>query len=394
MEAPKSFLFSMLLFLISIIHKPSLANEVYNVVKLGAKSDGRTDSSKSFLDAWTAACRSTGSPTIYVPPGRYLLTHALFSGDNCKNTAITFRIDGTLIAPSDYRVIGNIKNWIKFEQVNGVSILGGILDAQGSALWACKSKGPNCPLGATSLEFGNSEHVVIQGLTSINSQMFNIVISGCQNVNIQGVKITSPGNSPNTDGIHVTSSTGVTITRTAIRTGDDCISIGPGTSNLWIEQIICGPGHGISIGSLGRDFKEAGVQNVTAQTVTFTDTENGFRIKTWAKPSNGFVRGIHFQQATMINVDNPIIIDQNYCPHEQGCPHQASGVKISDISYEDIKGTSATQVAVKFDCSKEKPCSGIVMENVNLSYRNKAARSSCSSADGSARGVVQPSSCL
>ena len=64
------------------------------------------------------------------------------------------------------------------------------------------------------------------------------------------------------------------------------------------------------------------MQNVTVKTVTFTGTQNGVRIKTWAKPSNGFVRGVLFQHATMINVQNPIIIEQNYCPDNTNCPNQ------------------------------------------------------------------------
>ncbi|KAL7098086.1 hypothetical protein ACP275_10G183800 [Erythranthe tilingii] len=73
---------------------------------------------------------------------------------------------------------------------------------------------------------------------------------------------------------------------THIGTGDDCISVGPGSSNLWIENLACGPDHGISIGSLGWDLEEAGVQNVIVKTVTFTGTENDVRVKTWARPSN------------------------------------------------------------------------------------------------------------
>ncbi|KAF6162334.1 hypothetical protein GIB67_008463 [Kingdonia uniflora] len=380
------------LFFISIIHTSS-SSAVYNVVQLGAKPEGTTDSAQPFLDAWNQACRSSGSPVIYVPPGKYLLTYAEFSGNECANADITFQIEGTLIAPSDYYVNANIENWLKFDHVTGVSILGGTLDGQGTDLWACKSNGNNCPSGATSLQFSNSKGIVIKGLTSINSQMFNIKIDSCENVNVQGVKIRSDGNSPNTDGIHVESSTGVTITGSTISTGDDCISIGPGTSNLWIEDIFCGPGHGISIGSLGRDGNEAGVQNVTVQTVTFTGTENGFRIKTWAKPNTGFVKGVHFQHATMTNVQNPIIIDQQY-GSDSAHPHQASGIQISDITYKDIKGTSATEVAVKFDCSQEKPCNGLIMEDVDLSCRNQPAESSCSSADGATFGIIKPSSCF
>lgn len=73
---------------------------------------------------------------------------------------------------------------------------------------------------------------------------------------------------------------------------------------------------------MGKDLKEAGVQNVTVKTVTFTGTQNGVRIKTWGRPSNGFVRNVLFQDAIMENVENPVIIDQNYCSDNKGCPGQ------------------------------------------------------------------------
>lgn len=69
-------------------------------------------------------------------------------------------------------------------------------------------------------------------------------------------------------------------------------------------------------------------------------------------------------------------------------------MKISDVTYEDIQGTSATQVAVKFDCSKANPCQGIKLENVNLSYKKQSAQASCSNAAGSASGLIKPTSCL
>jgi polygalacturonase len=149
-----------------------------------------------------------------------------------------------------------------------------------------------------------------------------------------------------------------------------------------------------SIGSLGKDLKEAGVQNVTVKATTFTGTQNGVRIKTWGRASNGFARNILFQHAFMVNVQNPIIIDQNYCPDNKGCPRQGSGVKISGVTYQDIHGSSATEVAVKFDCSSGNPCSKIKLENVKLTYHNQAAQSSCNHAAGTSSGLVQPTSCL
>ncbi|CAI9777084.1 unnamed protein product [Fraxinus pennsylvanica] len=299
-------------------------NANYDVQSLGAKPDGKTDCTKAFLSAWASACASTQPATIYVPPGRYLLGAATFAGESCKTTAITIRIDGTLVAPSDFNVIGNSGNWIKFERVTGVSVIGGILDGQGTNLWACKNSGKNCPNGATTLAFYNSKNIVINGLSSINSQKFHILVDGCQNAKLVGMKVSAAGNSPNTDGIHVEKSLGVTLMNSKIGTGDDCVSIGPGTSNLWIENVSCGPGHGMSIGSLGWDLQEPGVQNVTVKTVTFTGTQNGVRVKTWARPSNGFVKYVLFQDVVMVNVENPIIIDQNYCPTTHKCPDQVS----------------------------------------------------------------------
>ncbi|KAJ0617076.1 putative endo-polygalacturonase [Helianthus annuus] len=91
----------------------------------------------------------------------------------------------------------------------------------------------------------NSKNIVISGLKSINSQMFHILLDACTNAKLQGVSISASGASPNTDGIHLISSNGVTILNSKIATGDDCISIGPGNSNLWIQTVACGPGHGI-----------------------------------------------------------------------------------------------------------------------------------------------------
>ncbi|XP_060171399.1 polygalacturonase-like [Lycium barbarum] len=392
-ENPFSSFF--LISLLSIFFTKSIADICpFNVVNYGAKPDGKTDSSNAFLTAWDSACGSSKPATIYVPQGKFLVKQAHFKG-KCKNKTIMFRIDGTLVAPSDYNVIGNAKNWLLFEGVDGVSIHGGRLDGQGSGLWACKAYEKNCPRGATTLGFSNSNNVAISGLTSLNSQMFHIVINGCKNVKLQAVKVFAPGKSPNTDGIHVQLSSEISILNSIISTGDDCVSIGPGTTNLWIQNMACGPGHGISIGSLAKDFEEAGVQNVTVRSVIFKNTTNGVRIKTWGRPSTGFVNNVLFQHATMIDVQNPIVIDQNYCPYNKNCPGQVSGVKVSDVTYQDIHGSSATRVAMKFDCSKENPCRRIKLEDVNLTYKNEpAAEASCANVAGTTSGIIQPTGCL
>jgi polygalacturonase len=70
------------------------------------------------------------------------------------------------------------------------------------------------------------------------------------------------------------------------------------------------------------------VQNVTVRKTTFIGTQNGLRIKSWARPSSGFVQRVRFLDAVMQNVQNPIVIDQNYCPHNINCPGQVRNLVI------------------------------------------------------------------
>lgn len=135
------------LFIISLVLLPS-GNGQYNVLNFGAKADRKTDSTKSFLGAWAAACASVKPATIHVPRGSYLLGHTVFNGP-CKNKRINIRIDGTLVAPSNYAWLASTKQWILFHGVHGISIFGGTLDGRGNGLWTCKEAKKNCPGGAT-----------------------------------------------------------------------------------------------------------------------------------------------------------------------------------------------------------------------------------------------------
>lgn len=79
-----------------------------------------------------------------------------------------------------------------------------------------------------------------------------------------------------------------------------------------------------SIGSLGKDYEEEGVENVTVKSARFENTQNGVRIKTWGRASKGYAKDVLFQHAIMHNVQNPIVIDQNYCPSNINCPGQVN----------------------------------------------------------------------
>lgn len=128
-----------------------------HIKDFGAKGDGKTDASPAFRKAWAVACSSHTPVTIYVPRKRYLLSQVIFKGP-CLNSGITFRIDGILVAP-DYKKMGSIDNWVIFDNVDGVTIIGGYLDGQGSSLWACKGTGHACPAGASVRHTSLLNHV-------------------------------------------------------------------------------------------------------------------------------------------------------------------------------------------------------------------------------------------
>lgn len=146
MEKPISLFIVSFLFL--LFNQSMAIVGTYNILDLGGKPDGITDSTNALLSAWTAACGSPKPATIFVPKGKYFVKQAQFLGP-CKNGAISFRIDGTLVAPSDYKVIGNDDFWLQFRRVDGISIRGGMLDGQGTGLWGCKASGKSCPSGTT-----------------------------------------------------------------------------------------------------------------------------------------------------------------------------------------------------------------------------------------------------
>ena len=93
-----------------------------------------------------------------------------------------------------------------------------------------------------------SSNVLIRGLTSLNSAGIHVTVQGSTGVAIVDTVVSAPGDSPNTDGIHVKQSSNITIRNAKIGTGDDCISMVEGSSDVWIQGVHCGPGHGIRSG--------------------------------------------------------------------------------------------------------------------------------------------------
>jgi polygalacturonase len=131
------------------------------------------------------------------------------------------------------------------------------------------------------LRFYGSNGVTVSGITIQNSPQTHLKFDNCISIQVSDFTTSSPGDSPNTDGIHLQNSQDAVIYRSTLACGDDCISIQTGCSNINIHDVDCGPGHGISIGGLGKDNTKACVSNITVRDVTMHETTNGVRIKSW-----------------------------------------------------------------------------------------------------------------
>nr|POE76516.1 exopolygalacturonase [Quercus suber] len=205
----------------------------------------------------------------------------------------------------------------------------------------------------------------VQDITSKDSKFFHINLLECKKLQFQHVTITALTDSPNTNGIHEGHSSQITITN-AIVTGDDCISVGDGAQVITVNQVTCGPGH-----------------------------DNGVTIKTWPTSTSGVASDIHFEDVVMNSVANPVLIDQNYCPNSQRSNESPSKVKISNVSFKKIRGTSSTKEAMNLICSKSVPCQQVVLSDIDLAYKGGggSTNSTCANVQPAVSGNQNPPAC-
>ncbi|XP_068651443.1 probable polygalacturonase At3g15720 isoform X1 [Aristolochia californica] len=365
------------------------AFHVFDVTAYGAAGDAKTDDSNAFLKAWESTCGSVGvSSTFLIPSHKtFLLKPLTFSGE-CKASRIHIQIDGNLLAPGDRESFNGRKGWILIQNVQFLTVLGsGELDGRGSLWWPRECiQDPrharpcdDTTYRPTLLTIDSCNYLTLKGWKLLNSPRNHLQLQSCNYVSISGISIYAPGETPNTDGINIFRSKHVVITDSRIASGDDCISFLSGVFDVRISSVACGPGHGISIGSLGKDNTEAFVSQILVEETSFTNTKNGVRIKTW-QGGSGYVTDIEFRHIVMNSVENPIVIDQYYFDKT----NKSSAVAVRNIDYFDIKGTGSKETVVSLACSLSVPCRNIRLNEVDLqtTVSEKKAAAYCLNVNG------------
>ncbi|XP_065876380.1 polygalacturonase At1g48100 [Euphorbia lathyris] len=380
-------------------------SSTFDILSFGAKADGVSDDSKALLAAWKAACKVTGA-TVKIPAKLKFLINPITLQGPCM-PHLVLQIDGIVLAPPE---VGSwpktsLFQWFNFKWVHQFSIQGsGSVNGQGFHWWSPSSnlyfvqkKSKNIPdMKPTALRFYDSYNVTVRDIEIINSPQCHLKFDSSKGIIVNNITISSPGDSPNTDGIHLQNTQDVEIQHSNIGTGDDCISIQTGCSNIHIHHINCGPGHGISIGSLGKDKTAACVSDITVEKISLKNTLAGARIKTW-QGGVGIVKNVTFSNIEVTDVMYPIIIDQFYCDKHK-CNNQTEAVAITGVKYDQIIG-SYTKQPIHLACSKNVPCVEVDLINIQLKASSsnnnvglKRSQGLCLNSYGKSEAPLLPSS--
>jgi polygalacturonase len=392
-----------LLLLLSLSSSPLAAKPsgVFNVRDYGAAGDGRRLDTAAINRA-VAACVKAGGGTVVVPPGRYL------TGTVMLPSHVTLDLNGgaTLVAsqdPADYPLEADawepdkqiIAPLIDARDAENVTVTGrGAIDGQGAVWWrrlelASPKKGmPGASTPAEQAEAAKVAHgrpqlirftrcrdVAIEHISLRDSPEWNIHPLLCENVRVDGVTITAPPNSHNTDGIDPQSSRNVQIVNCRIDTGDDCVTLKSGLNelgrrmgrpdeNITIANCVMQHGHGgVTIGS----EMSGGVRNVTVTNCVFQGTDIGIRIKS-QRGRGGVVEGVTASNIVMQDVRAAFVITMFYMgndkpgdifPVDEGTP------RFRDFLFSNITARGG-RTAGSITGLRERPVEDVTFTNVHV----------------------------
>ncbi|QUQ65465.1 glycoside hydrolase family 28 protein [Kutzneria sp. CA-103260] len=223
----------------------------------------------------------------------------------------------------------------------------------------------------------SGNNFVLYDVDLLNSPNFHVVFQNAVGFTAWGVRIKTPANARNTDGIDPAGATDVTITHSYIQDGDDGIAIkagGNASRNITISDNHFYGTHGISIGS----ETNSGVTNVLVQgnTVQGTDSagvtsssDNGLRIKSDAS-RGGKVSRVTYTDTCLSGVQYLLDFDTNYS--------SSSGSQIpyfTDIVVNGAKAVSSAPGARSvLDGHDSSHPLGLTLENISLDTTKTTAQ--------------------
>jgi polygalacturonase len=160
------------------------------------------------------------------------------------------------------------------------------------------------------IETDRTDDFTLYRITLKNSANFHVAFHHGDGFTIWALKIDTPKDARNTDGVDPAASKNITMAYSYIRDGDDNIAIkggdGPVTNMTVIHNHFYW-GHGMSIGS----ETMGGVSKIRVQDLSLDGTDAGIRIK--SNPTRGgLVEDVIYNDVCIRDSKNPIFLDTNY----------------------------------------------------------------------------------
>ncbi len=346
------------------IRAPKFPKRDFLITKFGAKTTAGFDNREAINKA-IDACSKAGGGRVVVPAGEFL-TGAIRLKSNVnlhvsKGATLKFSTDPNAYLPIVHTrwegmELMHLSPFIYAYEQSNIAITGeGTLDGQGKSFFWKWHGNPNYggdpkilsqrPARARLYEmmdknvpvadrvFGigyylrpqfvqpyKCKNVLIEGVTIVDSPMWEVHPVLCANVIVRNLRISSHG--PNNDGCDPESCKDVLIDNCFFDTGDDCIAIKSGrnndgrrinvpTENIIVRNCTMKDGHGgITVGS----EISGGVRNLFAHDCRMDspNLDHALRVKNNAS-RGGLLENFYFKNITVGEVAHAVItIDFNY----------------------------------------------------------------------------------
>ena len=385
---------------------PKFPARDFDITKYGAVGDGKASCTDAIRKA-IAACVAAGGGQVVVPDGRFLTgairlesnvnlhladQATLAFTDDVKQYPIVFtRWEGVELM--------NFSPFIYAFEASNIAVTGrGTLDGQASdqRWWQWRLASPGNPgrdrpartrliemqakgVPVAQRVFGEqdylrpnfiqpyrSRNILIDGLTIINSPMWEIHPVLCQSVTVRNVTVRSHG--PNNDGCNPESSKDVLIDGCTFDTGDDCIALKSGRNddgrrlNVPVESVVirnCNmkDGHGGVV--IGSEIS-GGARNIFAEKCRMDSPQldRALRIKT-NSVRGGTIEGVYMRDVTVGQVAEAVVTINFFYEEGEG------GAYLPVVRDIDVRNVTSqkSQHALLLRGFKNAPISGVRIEN-------------------------------
>lgn len=272
------------------------------------------------------------------------------------------------------------------KNAENVTVCGmGTVNGQGEYWWQMKDR-LSCSRPYL-ICFEHCTRVKVLDVKLINSPVWTIHPLCCEDVEVRGVSIRNPWDSPNTDGINPESCRDVRIADCLIDVGDDCITLKAGTEdvpyripcmNIAITNCNMVHGHGgIVIGS----EMSGTVRNVVISNCVFCDTDRGIRVKT-RRGRGGAMEDILVSNVLMERVICPFVFNMYYhCgpkkpDYKDKFPHEIDKTtpRIRNIQIQNCMVSDATAAAGFFYGLPEMPIQNVTISDSVIRMKEGAEK--------------------